>query len=59
MSVKELLIKHKDVFSDQPGCTSVHEHDLRLTVEKTFVRKSYPVSLHKRAAVDREIEKKC
>ena len=57
MRVKDLLYKHKDVFSEEPGCTMVYEHEIRVTVQKPFVKKSYPVPLHQQAAVDKEIEK--
>ena len=57
IQVKDLLYKHKDVFSEEPGCTMVYEHEIRVTVQKPFVKKSYPVPLHQQAAVDKEIEK--
>ena len=55
--VKKLLYHHKDVFSEEPGCTHVYEHEIRVIVQKPFVRKSYPVPLQQQPAVDKEIEK--
>ena len=57
ISVKNLLLKHKNIFPDTPGCTHVYEHVIRPTVEKPYVKKSYPVPLHQQPAVDREIKK--
>ena len=55
--VKNLLSYHKDVFSDEPRYTHVYEHDIRVTVQKPFVRKSYPVPLRQQSAVDKEIDR--
>ena len=55
--IQVLLHKHRDVFSDEPGCTDIYEHEIKVMVPKPFVRKSYPIPLHVQSAVDKEIKK--
>lgn len=53
--VRELLNNNRKVFSKYPGCTTVYEHHIHPIHNKIFVRKSYPVPLTLRKAVDDEI----
>ena len=52
-----LLIKYKDVFSNKPRCTHLYEHRIHPIVDKPIVKRSYPVPLHQKAAVSREIDR--
>ena len=52
-----LLWTHRNVFSSEPGRACIYEHVIRLSVQKPYVRKSYPVPLHQRDAVKIEINK--
>lgn len=54
--VKDLLLRNRAVFSKKPGKTHVYEHNIHLLTDKPFVRKSYPVPLSMRPAVDKEIQ---
>lgn len=52
----ELLSKYRHLFSDRPGCVMHYEHVIKPKTDKPFVRRSYPVPLSKRAAVERELK---
>lgn len=54
--VRKLLVEYRAVFSDEPGCTRVYEHQIILKNNKNVVRKSYPVALSQRSAVNKEIQ---
>ena len=57
LAMKQLLLKHKSLFSEEPGCTHMYNHVITPIIEKPHVRKSYPVPLYQQAAVELEIEK--
>ena len=50
-------MKYNILFSLAPGCTTVYQHPIVPTRDKIVVRKSYPVPLNQRAAVDAEIHR--
>lgn len=53
--VRELIFKYEEVFSNEPGCTNVYRHSIKLTREKAVVKKSYPVAFSQRGAVSKKI----
>lgn len=55
--VTELLLNNRDVFSSEPGCTAIYEHQIKPINNKVFVKKSYPVPLSLRDSVDKEIQR--
>lgn len=55
-AVLGLVTKYRDVFSNKPGCATSYQHDIRLLSNKPFVKRSYPIPLAFRNAVDAEIE---
>ena len=55
--MESLFIRWKEVFSREPGCTSVYEHDIVPRTSNLKVRKSYPVPLAQEEAVDRDIQR--
>ena len=55
--ILKLLLKYREVFSDQPGCTRTYENEIKPTSDKPFVKKSYPIPLYQQSAVDRDIHK--
>ena len=57
IKVQEVFLRNSLVFSDSPGCTHVYEHVITPTVAKPYVKKSYPVPIHQRNAVSREINR--
>ena len=52
-----LLNKHKPVFENHHTTTDVYVHEIRVTDESKFVRKTYPIPLHYQKQVDEEISK--
>ena len=56
LQVQELLYKHKEIFSSEPGLTKIYGHVIKPITPKTFVKRSYPVPLQHRSAVEKEIE---
>ena len=54
--VRELLHTHRTLFSNKPGLTRLYEHVITPIMQKPFVKRSYPVPLKHRAAVEKEIE---
>lgn len=55
--IQQLIQEYSPLFSDKPGCANVYEHKIVLSRNDIVVRKSYPVPLALRPAVDREIER--
>ena len=53
--VEKFLYNFRFIFSDEPGCTNIYHHSIKPIVENPFVRKSYPIPLKLRPAVDQEI----
>jgi len=50
-----LLVKHKNIFSDKPGCINSYVHKITLNSSKPFVKRSYPIPIKYRTAVEEEI----
>jgi transposase InsO family protein len=55
-AIINLLVRYKNLFSDKPGCTTIYEHKIRLTSDRPFLRKTYPIPFALRDAVDLEIQ---
>jgi len=55
--LEHLLIKHKEIFSDKPGCINSYIHKITLNSSKPFVRRSYPIPIKYRTVVEEEINK--
>lgn len=53
--VTKLLKDNREVFSSKSGFTSIYEHVIRPVNDKIYVKKSYPVPLKLRNAVDEQI----
>lgn len=51
----KILIKHKDVFIDRPGLTNLYTHEIKMTDDTPFVKRSYPVPFAYRDKVDEKI----
>ncbi|XP_076032751.1 uncharacterized protein LOC143020322 isoform X3 [Oratosquilla oratoria] len=51
-----LMGEYKDVFSDEPGCTSTITHDIQLTTTDRVQAKVYPVPIHLRPVFEKEVE---
>ena len=56
-TVGKLLRKYEKLFSPEPGCTTIYKHPIIPINEKVVVRRSYPIPLSQRAAVDAEIKR--
>ncbi|XP_046422345.1 uncharacterized protein LOC124180641 [Neodiprion fabricii] len=54
-AVINLILHHKEHFSEKPGCTNIYEHKIRLINDKPFIRRSYPIPIALKSAVDLEI----
>ena len=54
----KLLSKHRQVFENNQTTTDVYVHQIRVTDENKFIRKTYPIPLHYQKQVDEEITKK-
>lgn len=52
-----VLLKNKEVFSDEPGCVSGYTAKLNVKSEVPYIGKSYPVPFSKRKSVEEELEK--
>lgn len=55
--VRHLIQKYEPLFSDKPGCVSIYEHKIVVNQKEAIVRKSYPVPLALRSAVDEEVKR--
>lgn len=53
--LKKVLIKHKNVFRDRPGLTNLYTHEIRMSDDTPFVKRSYPVPFAYRDKVDEKI----
>ncbi|XP_076063452.1 uncharacterized protein LOC143038314 [Oratosquilla oratoria] len=56
-SLEELVSEFKEVFSDNPGCTSSVEHDIILTTTDRIHMKVYPVPVHLKPHFESEVER--
>ncbi|XP_076060325.1 uncharacterized protein LOC143036653 [Oratosquilla oratoria] len=56
-SLEELASEYKEVFSDNPGCTSTVEHDIFLTTTDRIHMKVYPVPVHLKPHFESEVER--
>lgn len=54
--VIDLLLTYENVFSNEPGCTNIYSHSIKLSNKKTVVRKSYPVAFNLRPAVNKKLK---
>ena len=54
--VKDLLVEHKEIFSDVPKVTHLIEHKVELTESKPVKRKPYPIPYKTQVVIDKEIE---
>ncbi|XP_076044813.1 uncharacterized protein LOC143027412 [Oratosquilla oratoria] len=54
--LQNLMGEYKDVFSDEPGCTSTLTHDIQLTTTDRVQAKVYPVPIHLRPVFKKEVE---
>lgn len=52
----QVLLRNKEVFSEQPGRISIYEHKIKLRDESPFCLKSYPIPNSHKAAVKQQIE---
>lgn len=50
--LRDLLHKFSDIFKATPGLTNLHTHEIKMNVEKPFIKKSYPVPFAQREAVE-------
>ena len=55
-SLSSLLVKHQEVFSEKPGLAKGFVHRIRLSEEKPFALKSYPIPHVYESQVDLQIE---
>lgn len=55
--LKTLLLKYNNLFSDQPGRTSLYTHEITLNDYTPFKMKQYPIPFAHREAVFKEIKK--
>lgn len=53
----ELILKYKDIFSDEPGVCNKYQHNLMVENPQNFKRKTYPVPLAHQSKVLQEIER--
>ena len=53
--VRELLAEFSDVLTDQPGCTNLIEHDIKLTTDTPIRQRPYPLPFSKLSVVEKEI----
>lgn len=58
-AISNLVLKYKNVFSAQPGLTSIYEHKIKLIKSKPISNHSYPVPIHLRDLVRQEIKTMC
>ncbi|XP_076036803.1 uncharacterized protein LOC143022466 [Oratosquilla oratoria] len=56
VQLQNLMGEYKDVFSDEPGCTSTLTHDIQLTTTDRVQAKVYPVLIHLRPVFEKEVE---
>ena len=56
-TVKDVFLEYKSVFSELPGCTDAYEHHITPLQEKQYIKKSYPVPISQRVAVNSEIQR--
>ncbi|XP_076056332.1 uncharacterized protein LOC143034283 [Oratosquilla oratoria] len=56
-SLEELVREYKEVFSNNPGCTSTVEHDIILTTTDRIHMKVYPVPVHLKPHFESEVER--
>ena len=54
---RDTLLETLENYDEHLQNLKVYEHEIRVTVQKPFVRKSYPVPLRQQPAVDREIDR--
>ena len=54
--LQRVLDKFGSVFSNKPTTTNVYEHNIQVTDENKFVRKTYPIPLHYQQQVDAEVK---
>lgn len=52
---KNLLEKHKTLFSDKPGLTTEYVHDIRLKDTREFCMKQYPVPIAHKDAIQKQL----
>ena len=55
--LNNLLNKHAATFENNHSTTSVYTHEIKVTDENKFVRKTYTNQLHYQKRVDEEIKK--
>lgn len=55
-SLKTVVLTNHKAFSNQPGCTNVHEHKIELNDHKPFTGNSYPIPHKRRVAVGNAID---
>lgn len=54
--IKKLLYEFRDIFSDVPKITNLGEHEIILNSDDIVQSKPYPVPIHLREKLDREID---
>ena len=55
--VWRLLEEFQDIFTKQPGCTSLAEHKIDVTAKQPICVKPYPMLYAKQKEVDEEVKK--
>lgn len=56
VTLEKLLCQYEHLFSDEVGCAKIYEHSIKLATNKPFVKRSYPIPLKYREAVDLELQ---
>lgn len=51
-----LVNRYADVFREEPGKANCYEHSIKLTDEQASVQRTYPIPIHYREEVDKEIQ---
>lgn len=52
-----ILVKHRDVFREEPGRISSYEHEIRVSDNTPFFQKGWPIPIAYQEKVDAEIKK--
>lgn len=54
---RQLLNRHKHIFSDKPGLTTMYQHSIKLRDPTPFNIRPYPIAIAHRGAVRKEIQR--
>jgi phosphotransferase system IIB component len=54
--IQRLVYEYRDVFRTEPGRAKFYEHQLTLTENASFVRRTYPIPLHYNEEVEKEVQ---